>query len=164
MSGIETFLAAYGSTIATAVAVVGTVASANAQANAAKYNAEVARQNADLATRNALMQEERHRAQVRKQLGDLRAGYASSGVQMEGSPLDVLASSVKNAELDSLIIRSQGATNAWGFSAESQLQRKRASSALTSGYLQAGTTAASGLAGSYSSSIQGTPVMTIGGG
>ncbi len=51
---------------------------------------------------------ERHRDKIRRLKATQRASYAKSGVTMEGSPLEVLADTQAQADLDEMIIRHGG--------------------------------------------------------
>lgn len=119
------------------ISALGSLASASAQSNAAKYNAQLAGQNAVLATQTAAENERRQRVANTKALGQMRAGYAASGVTLDGSPSDVLDESASNAELDALSIRHGGAVAAMGYENTARLDRYRASSAMTGGYFGA---------------------------
>jgi hypothetical protein len=56
---------------------------------------------------------------------------------LEGSPLEVLEQSARNAKLDELNILWSGDTRAQGYRATANLEGARASNAMTSGYLSA---------------------------
>lgn len=77
----------------------------NAAAAMGEYNATVARQEARYA-------EATSRDRARRILGAGRAAVGASGVQLEGSPLDVLAQSAAEAEMDALAIRRSGQAQA----------------------------------------------------
>lgn len=106
--------------------LVGTLREGAANASAADYNADVAEQNAQLAEMQSAEEERRARIRSKKELGDIRANYGASGVQLEGSPLDVLESSAMNAELDALSIRHQGQIKSQLFRNEALLERYKA--------------------------------------
>jgi hypothetical protein len=154
-----------------AMAVVGTVAavsSAQQQAKQAqqaadynsalnKRNAEIANQNAAAARRQAVADSEAQRRSAEKQLGSMRAGYAASGIQMEGTPLDVLSSSVQQAEMDTLntIYKGELRANSYqneasGLSLTSQLDESSGKSARTQGMYSAGSSILSGAEKAYS--------------
>ena len=108
------------------VAIVGTVASvatsvvggmqqqaaAKTQAQMAQQAAEINAQNserlAERATQEAAANEQRQRERDRILRSQQIAGVGHSGVQMEGSPLDVLAYNAGQQELDALTIRYEG--------------------------------------------------------
>jgi hypothetical protein len=118
----------------------GHAAEGEARAAAAEYNAKSAEQNAKLSVAQAREEERRLRVMSRKQLGDMRANYAASGVQMEGSPLDVLEESAATAELDALTVRHGGQVKAAQARSEASLQRFQGEYAKAAGYLKATTT------------------------
>lgn len=106
-----------------ATGAYGAIQSANAQANADKYNAQVAQINQSQAQTNAriagqagaeqaAMTERRTRAEVGQEI----ANEAASGIDVnKGSALDVRASSSELGELDALTVRSNAAREAYGY-------------------------------------------------
>jgi hypothetical protein len=122
---------------------VGAISEGNAKKAAADYNARMALNNAAQTRVQAAEEERRSRIMARKQIGSMRAGYAKSGVTMEGSPLDVLEESASTAELDALTIRHGGEVKAQAFENEARLESWKGKQARTQGYL----TAASSLLG-----------------
>lgn len=128
-----TALAAVG----TAVSVAGAMSAADAQAQAAEYNAMVARNNATAAQQQAQQTAEIQQRQARQQLGAISVGFGASGVTSEGSPLDVLASSASNSELDRQNIIYHGNLQAAGYGDEASLDAARVGSAQTAGLTNA---------------------------
>ena len=101
------------------VGAVGAVQGANATAAAAEYNAKqseadalVADQNRKSAMQTAALAAEDKRRENRRLISSIRAGYGGSGLTMEGSPLDVLADSATEAELDAQRIEYEGQASA----------------------------------------------------
>jgi hypothetical protein len=131
-----TALAAVG----TAVSVAGAMSAADAQAQQQEYNAMVARNAATAAQQQAQQNAEIQQRQAKQQLGAISAGFGASGVDLDGSALDVLASSASNAELDRQNILYRGSLEAAGYGDESSLDAARAGNAQT-----AGLTGAAGL-------------------
>lgn len=83
--------------------------------NQAEYNAAIMRNNqlaaeqdADAAERDARVREQKQRQENERMQEMQRAGYAKSGVIMEGTPLAVMGESASNLEMDALEIRRQG--------------------------------------------------------
>jgi hypothetical protein len=148
-----TALAAVG----TAVSVAGAMSAADAQAQAANYNAMVARNAATAAQQQAQQTAEIQQRQAKQQLGAISVGYGASGVTSEGSPLDVLASSASNSELDRQNIIYHGNLQAAGYGDEASLDAARVGSAQT-----AGMTSAAGLLLSGGSKVatQGSALLT----
>lgn len=136
-SAIAAFMSSYGGYIAAAVAAASAVSSAQQQKAASKYNEKVANQQAVAAQQEAAANADRQRRVAQKQIGSMQATYAASGVSLEGSPLEVLEQSARNAELDRLNILWSGQTRAQGYQATANLERARGKNAETSGYLSA---------------------------
>ncbi len=157
------FLAAAAPFIAIAgsvIGAVGTIISAVGQSQAADYNAKVARQNATYAEQSAQQQrqiaaenERRQRLRTTKLLGAQKAGYAKAGVTMEGSPLEVMAETASQGELDALNIRYGGEVGAYNARVQGSRYRSQAgfydfesSRSLWTGIMGAGTTLLTGTA------------------
>ena len=102
-----------------------------------EYNAKVARMNAEIARQQGIAAVEAQQRQAARAMGSMRAAYGASGVQMEGSPVDVLVDSARNAELDRLTVQYNYALKAVGYEAESKLDLLGAKSARTSSYFKA---------------------------
>lgn len=133
-TGAEIFLVA-----AAAVSAVGAISQAAAASNAADFNATIAQQNADIARQQGAADQERQKRLAIKALGDITAGYGASGVSMEGSPLDVLAESARQAELDYQTIGYNAELKAMGYTNTATLEQYKGQAAETAGYLQAGS-------------------------
>ena len=141
----------------TALNAYGQIQAGQMQAKVASQNAEMAEANAhqvDLATDDKIDQIARHTSIT---LGKQRAGYAKSGVKLEGSPLEVLTETVNLGERDMFRVAKEGefAGDSLRFSAAQERQKatyvKRASfigagSTLLSGF---GQTALAGSGGQY---------------
>lgn len=128
----------------TAFSVIGAIQSANAESNAAKYNAAVAKQNAKIAQQQSATDIDRQRRIAYKTQGAMTAGYAASGVTMEGTPLDIMEQSAAEAKLDELNIKYNADLESLGYQSEARLNKMRASSARTGGFLSAGASLLSG--------------------
>lgn len=164
--------------ITTVVSAVGAMAQAsaqaqqaNAQAAAADYNAKVqenqatvARYNAQSAGEQAAAKEEQQRRRFAQLQGSAIAGLAQSGTDLaSGSNKDILEQNALNNELDSLNIRYEGSqardsyyNTAGNFQSQAELSRmnasqyrQNASSAMTGGFFDAGSSLLSGF-GKYS--------------
>lgn len=90
----------------TATSVAGQIKAGNAAQRAGEFNANVA-------TEAATIKEEQQRMADRRTLASARATVGSSGVEMTGSPLDVMAESARQAEMNALIIRRGGVLDAY---------------------------------------------------
>lgn len=130
------------------IGALGSIASANAQANAANYQAQVARNNSILAEQQAqrTMAAGEQAAmqkglQTRAKVGAIRAAQAASNVDVNsGSALDVQSSAAELGQLDTERETSRAALQAYGyrtqssnFQAEAGLDEAKASSARIGG-------------------------------
>jgi hypothetical protein len=124
---------------AAVMSAIGSVQAGQAQRKMANYNARVAED-------TARSQGERQQDQVRRQMASARVAIGKSGVAVSGSPLDVLADSAAQAELDHQTILRQGA-------AQAGMDRYKGSMASRQGYFGAATSllsSASKMAGGLS--------------
>jgi len=129
----------------TILSTVGALQQAGAQSAAAKRNAEVAAQNADLAVKQAAADEEKQRREARFRRGGARVAAGGSGL-LSTDFGDIFEDNAITEELDALIIRNQGQLQSRAFTNEAALERSRASSARTAGFIGAGTSLLSGAA------------------
>ena len=127
-----------------AISAIGQLKQGDAAKQAGDMNAANARQNAVDATEQARLQEENQRVEAKKILGSARANYGASGVTMEGSPLDVLESSARNAELDALTIRYGGKIKAAAYNRSAAGYQMEGEAAQSSSRLGAAGTFLSG--------------------
>jgi hypothetical protein len=117
------WVAAAAAVAGAVISAVGTVASAQAQANQASYQAQVARNNQIIADRNAAdalkryaIEEDKVRQRTASIMGSQRAKLAGQGAALdEGSPLDIQMDTAGLGELDALTVRSVGEREAYGF-------------------------------------------------
>jgi hypothetical protein len=135
MAAALPFLAIAG----TVMSAVGAIQQGNAAKKAADYNAAIADRNATIATQQAAADANTSRSVNARRLGAMRAKYGSSGVQAEGSVLDVMADSAAQAELEALNITYKGDLAAQGYGETATLNRMQGKNARTSGYLNAGS-------------------------
>lgn len=139
--------------IGTALAVVGTIASAKAQRDkgyaeqqAYNYNADVQEGEAEAVEEEAAYNEEIYREKVQNLLSTQRANYGASGVVMSvGSPLAVFADTAMKGEKDALMIRYGGSVEATSRRNEAQLSRLYGATARRAGRVGSVTTLLSGL-------------------
>lgn len=130
------------------VSAIGNIMAGNAEADAMKANANTARRNAEIVRKQANEDERRFRIGSAKQIGDMRANYAASGVSTaDGSALDVLADSAATAELDALTIKHQGELKAMGFEEDARADDRRAAGARLRGYVGGASALLSGASG-----------------
>lgn len=151
-------LAAAASAISGVIGAFGAIQAGNAQAAAGEYNAKVAErnnviadQNRQIAVRQADIDAEDKRRENRRTLSAIRAAYGSSGLELAGSPLDVLEDSALESELDAQRIEyegrvrnREGAIQMLGLQEQANLDRMGAKSARTAGYINAAGAIAGG--------------------
>lgn len=147
-----------------ALMAVGSIASGNAkseqykaQAQADEYNSLVTRQRADSTAAAYGQREEQLRRESRIEAGQRAASVAQSGTGLGGSNADLERQSEILAELDALNIRYEGTTERKSlldqsnlYSFQSDVNKRNAKTAKTSGWLNAGTSLLAGWAGSGS--------------
>lgn len=129
----------------------GAVQHADAAKKAAFYNADLNTRNATIAYDQASAEAAMVRRQAAQVQGSAVAGYGASGVQLEGSPLDVLASSAAQAKLDEETVNYRGNLKAMGYYSNAELDRMAGTTAVQQGQLQAASSFLTGVgnAGSY---------------
>lgn len=144
-------------TLAAAAAVGGGVmgykgnqAAAKAAKQTAEYNAKVMENEAILQARQKVDEEANLRQQSERLVATQRVATAASGVQMSGSPMQALADSYFNTEIDALRIQYASDVQQTAAQASATLARAegraRATSLKTQSYqslLQGGSQAAS---------------------
>lgn len=150
--GVETILIA-----AAATQAIGSIAAASSQSNASRYNAQLADRNATVATQQGEVAAEQQRRVNQMRLGSIQAGYGASGVTMEGSPLDVLAESASQAELEAQNIKYNASLKAMGYGDQAALDRSSAANAETAGMYSAAGSLLTGY-GRYKAMGTGTPI------
>lgn len=90
----------------------GQIQQGQAAARAAEYNADTLQMQASMIKEKAKVDARALRTQGIRELGSMRASYAASGVQLEGSALDVLADSARRIKRDELTTKHQGVLEA----------------------------------------------------
>lgn len=111
---------------------------------ASDYNSRLASYQSDLATQQSAIDETRQRRLGYKSLSSMRAGYGAAGVTIEGSPLDVIENSAAEAEMDALLVRHQGQLRAWGYQAQSELDKFQGKQAQRAGFMNGVSTLLTG--------------------
>lgn len=122
----------------------GAVAEGEAQYKAAKYNAALARKNASYIRGQSISDAYKSNIEGRKQIGEMRASYAASGVTIEGSAFDVLQESARAAKQDEMNLRYQGERQAQAVEQGATLTEFEGKMAKTMGYVKAAGHVASG--------------------
>lgn len=89
---------------------------------AGEYNAAMLMQNAGLAREQGLVAADQQAREAKRTVGSMVASYGASGVQVDqGSPLDVLADSARQATLDNLTIKYNAEMQARNYEQQAQL-------------------------------------------
>lgn len=119
------------------VSAVGSIAAGQAQANSARAQAAVYDRQAAAerlqADYNAKIQRDRSIRLMSQQ----RAGFLSAGLALQGSPLDVIADTTRETELDVSAIRFNGEIKAQNFETQAAAYRVKADSAEQAGFIGA---------------------------
>lgn len=129
------FLAAIGSAV---MGAAGAEQQGQSQAAAARYNAQIAEQNAEVAKQQGVAAGEAQDRASRMKIGSMVASYGASGVDGgSGSPMDVLAQSVRMATLDSLTTQYNYALKAQSYRNQAGLDEANAKNSLIAGDINA---------------------------
>jgi len=105
----------------------GNQAAAKAARQTAEYNAKVAENEAILLQRAKVDEEKNLRQESRRLVSAQRVATAASGIQMSGSPLQALADTYFNTEMDALRIQYASEVEQTGKLAEATLERAQGS-------------------------------------
>lgn len=132
--------------IAALVSAGSAVYSAQQQRKTAAYRAKLAEEAGEEVKAGTELDVARHRERIKRLRSTQRAKYAKSGVKMEGSPLEVLADTQVQADLDEMIIRHGGQVRAGAYAREGMFERQAGRAAETADYISAGNSL---LAGAY---------------
>ena len=133
--------------IAALVSAGSAIYSASQQRKTAEYRAQLAEEAGEEVKAGTELEVARHRERTKRLQARQRASYAKAGVLMEGSPLEVLADTQAQADLDQLIIEHGGYVSERAQKRSAMWERQAGKSAQTAGYIGAGTSL---LAGAYS--------------
>lgn len=146
-----------------AISFGSTLEESRATQNALKRNAKVADINADITQQQGEASNQALNRSIQGTLGSIRAGYGSSGIDMsQGSPLDVLASSIRAGTLDSLTQKYNYGIQVQSYRDQAALLRNGAKNAQAAGFVQAiangmnGMTSGQVNTGGYGSNTAGT--------
>lgn len=139
MTGFEIVaaLSAAASVASGVVGAMGAMQQGKAQSQAATYQAQVADRNAKIARQQADVEQEDQRRENLRQRGAIRAAYGGSGIEMAGSPLDVLEDTAMEQELDVERIGYRGTLRALGENDKANLARAEAENAKSAGAIGA---------------------------
>jgi hypothetical protein len=121
-----------------AISVGGQVLGAIGARNQAAFEADVARTNAINAQNQAAAEAVREERAGRRRMSQTKAAFGASGVQMEGSPLEVLGDSAMEEAENVALIRHGGRGRAAEFRNQATAAGMRGTSALVGGLGRAG--------------------------
>ena len=125
--------------IAAITSAVGGGISAIAGYTAGMRDSDRAEKNAASVQLAANAEEERLRRDRVRRMGAIRAAYGAAGVQMTGTPLEVLGDQAMEAELDALTVRHGGRVQAESFEDQADESRNKAIGSLIGGTFEVGT-------------------------
>lgn len=128
---------ASGLTFGEGVLIGSTVLDAFGGLAEASNKSAMSKAQAQLAEQNAARNEAAARRETARRLGAMKAAFGKSGVQMAGTPVEVLSETASEGELDAL-------TERWSGQSEASILRRRADDEYTSGLIGAGTSLLSG--------------------
>ncbi len=105
-----------------------------------KQQAASRREDARILRENAEFEIEQQRERVRRFKGTQKVSLLASGVQLEGTALDILADTEIQAQLDRDIIRRNADLAARGLETQARISAFTGSEAATAGSIRAGST------------------------
>lgn len=130
--------------VGTGVSVYGQVTAASQARSIGKYNAKVAENQAKQVEMDAAESIRRKRKENKRLLATQRGRYAKAGVVMEGTPLELLAESAGNLELEVLDYNRQAQLEQQNLRAQGAMDRAMGSMQARGAYIGAGATLLSG--------------------
>lgn len=133
----------------TALGVAGTLAQAQAQKKAANYNAAVQEQQATLEQQKGAAKATDIAGRTKQRMAGARAASMESGLELTGSVSDVLDTVNQQGVLDSMTALGDSSTRAQGLRSSAELERSKGKSAVTAGYLGAGSSLLTGFSKLY---------------
>jgi hypothetical protein len=107
---------------------------------ASQYNAQIARESAAMTETAGALDVERQRKGVKSLVGTQRARYGASGIEMTGSPLDVIFNTSLEGELDAQVIDWNSKVRARGYMSQAEYDDRLAGIYERSGAMRAGST------------------------
>lgn len=144
-------------TIGTVITAISAIASASQKARAARYNAAISSLYAEQAKRQGEITKYRLERQRKAMLGRQKALYAKAGVELSGSPLEVLADTEAQYELDKQLAAYNTEVDRTRYLYGARNYNDMAKSIMTQGFLNAGgTLLTSGVKGYKSPAKYGT--------
>lgn len=141
----------------------GAIAQGQQQQAAAENAAQWSTYNAARETDEARVNADETRRQGRIRLAAGRAAVAGSGVALEGSPVDALAQSAEDVELDAQSILYAGRTRALAYTNEASRSRAAGAEASQASYWTAGRNLLMGIGQADAVNLRRTGAPLIGG-
>jgi type II secretory pathway pseudopilin PulG len=123
-----------------AASAVGSIKAGNEQAAVDKYNAGMQQQQANESLAAGNTQAAIGQQQTTEKMGQAAAAYGAAGVDMSGSPLEVMSSLAAKGELNRRLTLYQGQTGAAKATNQAGLDLASGGMAQQAGVMQAGTT------------------------
>ena len=102
------------------------LAAGEAEARASEYNAQVSRQQAGTALQQSTAQAALVDQENRRKMGQVAAAYGASGVEMTGTPLEVMSDQATSGELNRQLTLYQGKVTANNLNQQATLDDYRA--------------------------------------
>jgi len=142
--------------VGTAVSVMGQIQQGKQANKISQYNAAVAQQNAEATRQSYQYQADQKRAESEKTLARQRALYGKAGVELSGTPLDLMAETASEYEMDALMLEREGKLAIYRGGSQSEIDLLTGKSSKTASYYGAGSTLLTG--GSSMLNAYGTKV------
>lgn len=120
-----------------ALSAAGALYEGQAAYKAGQMNAGMLRLKASQIRQQAQYEEQQSLVNARKIVGDMKANYGASGITQEGSPLDMMEESIKNANQDAMNIKYRGEMDARNSEFQAGMAEFQGASARRSSYFQA---------------------------
>jgi hypothetical protein len=140
-----------GITVAgTGASIYGKLYAGSQQAAAAGTQAKMSRLQAEAEGERAVAETDAIRKNARKLFSAQRAGYAASGVKLEGTPLLVMADTIRESERDILNVYKQADARKLAWLTQADMFTAAGKAARTASYWEAGSTLLTGGAGGIS--------------
>ena len=112
---------------------IGAYAQGQAQGAQLDFNARQSMMDAQIAIQNSDAQAKALRKYGRQIVGQQRTKRAISGIRLEGTPLEVMADTIENVELDAIGMRQQGRFQSAQHKAQAKFQSGMADQARMAG-------------------------------
>ena len=145
LGGMASTIGTVASVAGTAVSAVGAIAGGQAAQSQADQQAALYRQQAQQTLSQGEYEAGRKQDEINKTMGTQVALTGGSGVNLDGSPSDVIGSTASEGALDTSAIRYGARVNANNLKYQAGVSRAQGQNAATSGFLSAGGTLFGGL-------------------